>query len=316
MATIGSDIKAAKQYLEQNDVIGFPTETVYGLAGNALNEAAILKIFEVKNRPKFDPLIVHTHSVETLDAYVLQIPDVLKACMDVFWPGPLTVLLDKKSCIPDLITSGLSRVAVRIPNHSLAIELLQSIDFPLAAPSANPFGYVSPTSALHVDTQLGNQIPYILNGGNCKVGVESTIIGIENNKVVVYRKGGVSIEQLEEITGTVQVNEHSSSNPQAPGMLKSHYAPNKQLVLLQPNVFLTKSENVGYLGFNQHQISIPQKYQLLLSDTGNLQEAAHNLFDYLRKIDTWDIDTIYVSLVPEMGIGRAINDRLRRACAK
>ena len=168
---IGTEIEKARELLLQNEVVAIPTETVYGLAGNALNEIAVSKIFEAKNRPHFDPLIVHVSSVSEVSNYVEKIPELAFNLMENFWPGALTVLLPKKTCIPDLTTSGLNEVGIRIPNHPITLELLKSLPFPLAAPSANPFGYISPTRAQHVSDQLGDKISYILNGGTCSVGI-------------------------------------------------------------------------------------------------------------------------------------------------
>src|SRR6187551_607280 len=181
MAEIGKDIEKVKWILEQGDLVAIPTETVYGLAGNALNVAAITKIFDVKERPHFDPLIIHVPDIKGAEQYATEIQKPARALMEHFWPGPLTVLLKRKSIIPDLVTSGLDTVGVRCPKHELTQQLLSELSFPLAAPSANPFGYVSPTKPEHVDEQLGHKIKYILDGGDCKVGIESTIVGFEEN---------------------------------------------------------------------------------------------------------------------------------------
>ncbi len=314
MAIIGKDIERAIEVLKVGDVIGLPTETVYGLAGNAYNTEAITKIFTVKNRPTFDPLIVHTSSLERVNEFVKEIPVQAQLLAEHFMPGPLTLLLPKKDVISDLVTSGLETVAVRIPNHPLALELLQKLDFPLAAPSANPFGYISPTSAQHVANQLGDKIKYILEGGECKVGIESSIIGFFDGEIVILRKGGLAIEEIESIVGKVRIEEHSSSNPKAPGMLKSHYAPRTQL-LVAGESFLVEEEvfNIGYLGYDKYHPSIPHENQLLLSPSGNLNEAAKNLFAYMRLLDARGFEKIYTELLPEKGLGRAINDRIKRA---
>lgn len=312
MAEIGKEIDKAIKFLEEGNVIGIPTETVYGLAGNALNIDAVTKIFDVKNRPTFDPLIIHTNAFERIYDYVVTIPEKAIALAEKFMPGPLTLLLPKKSIIPDLVTSGLENVAVRIPKHELTLELLKTLDFPLAAPSANPFGYISPTTAQHVDNQLGTQIKYILDGGECKVGIESTIVGFFEEQTVVLRKGGLAIEEIEKIVGKVTVNEHSSSNPQAPGMLKSHYSPKKKMTLIDKETEIL-NKNVAFLGFQEFHSAIPTKNQLLLSESGDFKEAARNLFAFMRKLDALEVDEIYAELLPEKDLGRAINDRLRRA---
>ena len=316
MAIIGTDIHQAKTFLEQGNVVGIPTETVYGLAGNAFNIEAVTKIFEVKNRPTFDPLIVHTNSIERLSEFVQFIPEKAFLLAKKFMPGPLTMLLPKHSSISDLVTSGLDTVAVRIPNHPLTLELLRSLAFPLAAPSANPFGYISPTSAQHVVKQLGDKIPYILDGGECQIGLESTIVGFENEKVIVYRKGGLAIEDIVRIVGKVQVNSHSSSNPKAPGMLKSHYSPRKDLLIYRGENLGNNLGKIGYLAFHQYNAAIPRENQLILSESGDYKEAAKHLFAYMRKLDNMNIERIYVELLPEKDLGRAINDRLKRAAVK
>lgn len=315
MATIGKDLDLAADLLNKNEVIGIPTETVYGLAGNALNNEAITKIFSVKDRPFFDPLIVHTFAISQFEKYIASFPKKAKILAENFMPGPLTLLLPKKQSIPDLITAGLPNVAIRIPNHQLTLDLLQKLSFPLAAPSANPFGYVSPTSAQHVENQLGDKIKYILDGGPCGVGIESTIVGFENDKPIIYRKGGLAIESIEELVGKVIINEHSESNPAAPGMLKSHYSPKIQVEIWHENVEI-KNKKAGAIAFSNFIPNISEKKQLILSKSGDYEEAARNIFAHLRAAETLDIELLYVELLPEIGLGRAINDRLKRAAAE
>lgn len=327
---IGQDLNAARHWLVAGNVVGIPTETVYGLAGNALNEDAVLTIFRVKNRPAFDPLIVHTDSLDKIRTLVRELPPIVEQLARSCWPGPLTLLLPKRDHVPDLTTSGLDTVAVRIPNHPLTLALLASLDFPLAAPSANPFGYISPTTAQHVADQLGDQVPYILDGGPCSVGVESTIIGFDDNgQAVVYRLGGMALEQLAAITGPLRVqtstsNPHAQTQPQAPGMLTSHYAPRKPLTLLADGQLPSLSgtlpadrfgESVGALVFSATLPGIPVANQLVLAPTGDVLDAARNLFAYLRRLDTLPVTHLYAQLVPEEGLGRAVNDRLKRAAA-
>jgi L-threonylcarbamoyladenylate synthase len=316
MAIIGTNISIAKQLLEQSQVLGIPTETVYGLAGNCFDIEAVSKIFEVKNRPTFDPLIVHIGSVADLPKVVKTIPVKAQLLADAFMPGPLTLLLPKHDHIPDLVTAGMDTVAVRVPNHRLILSLLQSLDFPLAAPSANPFGYISPTSAQHVAAQLGDKIPYILDGGLCGVGIESTIVGFENDQVIIYRKGGLAIEAIQSIIGPVSIQAHSSSNPKAPGMLKSHYAPRKPLFIYDDQSEANFTNKTAFLGFDAYHPNITQNLQMILSFSGDFQEAAQNLFAMMRRLDELDVDQIFVELLPEKDLGRAINDRLRRASAR
>lgn len=316
LAIIGKSIQEAKKYLQKGQLVAIPTETVYGLAGNALDENSVLSIFEVKKRPSFDPLIVHTDSIQKLNQWVAQVPDQALKLGAAFWPGPLTLLLPKKPIVPDLVTSGLDTVAIRIPNHPLTLALLAELDFPLAAPSANPFGYISPTQAQHVEDQLGDKIPFILDGGECEVGVESTIIGFEGDVPVIYRLGGLPIEAIREVIGEVKLMAHSSSNPQAPGMLKSHYAPRKPfLIKTRDEMYDGPEEGVGYLFFQAPDVKISSDRVRVLSTSGDMEEAAHNLFAYLRALDSTDIHEIWAEMAPEHGLGRAINDRIRRASA-
>jgi L-threonylcarbamoyladenylate synthase len=315
MAEIGKDINKAKELLSAGELVAIPTETVYGLAANALDAAAVLKIFKVKQRPQFDPLIIHVSSIAQAQKYVQQIPDEAFALAQKFWPGPLTILLKKKNTVPDLVTSGLETVGLRCPNHALTKQLLEALDYPLAAPSANPFGYISPTTPQHVQDQLGEKILYILDGGPSSVGIESTIVGFENKTPVVYRMGGLSIELLEAELGQVKVQLHSTSNPKAPGQLKSHYAPSKKLIIGIIDDLRHKypEDSTSILSFSKNYNT---RYQVILSKSESMDEAAQNLFSGLRTLDKVPGDVILTELFPEVGIGRAINDRLRRAAVK
>ncbi len=308
---IGKDVSQAVALLQNGVTVAIPTETVYGLAANALNEEAVLKIFEVKNRPHFDPLIVHVAGKEHIEKYVTDIPEPAKKLMEAFMPGPVTLLLKKKTIIPDLVTSGLDTVAIRIPQHPLALELLRQLDFPLAAPSANPFGYISPTTAQHVYDQLQGKIPYILDGGATDVGVESTIVGFDKNAVIVYRLGGLAIHEIENLVGKVLININESSNPLAPGSLKSHYAPKKKLLFFPDTKPLEK--NIAVIAFDQFDKNYPEEKQVLLSPSGDLHEAARNLFSVMRQLDNGNAELIITVKFPEHGLGLAINDRLKRA---
>ncbi|MBK8367115.1 MAG: threonylcarbamoyl-AMP synthase [Bacteroidetes bacterium] len=317
MAEIGKNILTAKNYLEKEELVAIPTETVYGLAANALNPIAVAKIFEAKERPTFDPLIVHTHSLKEVQNFVTNIHPSLLKLAEAFWPGPLTLLLPKKEIIPSLVTSGLDRVGVRVPNHALTLELLAQLDFPLAAPSANPFGYISPTTAEHVEKQLGMRIPYILDGGSCTVGLESTIVGEENGEIIIYRLGGLSIDEIETIVGKVSVQLNQSSNPKAPGQLKSHYAPKKPVYIGNLNELQKQysDKKIGAIVFG-NDIKLNESILIKnLSSTKNYQEASANLFSFLRELDEADVAVIISELLPETGLGLAINDRLRRASA-
>jgi L-threonylcarbamoyladenylate synthase len=314
MAEIGTDLEKAVALLKQGELVAIPTETVYGLAGNALDSAVVAKIFAVKGRPEFDPLIVHVPSLLAAKEYVASIPNKAERLAQLFWPGPLTIVLSKKDdCIPALVTSGLPTVGLRCPDHTLTRKLLAQLPFPLAAPSANPFGYVSPTSPQHVDDQLGSKINYILDGGICTVGIESTIVGFENpDQPIIYRLGGLSQERIESVIGKVEVMLHSTSNPLAPGQLKSHYAPGKKMVIGSILELLQQfpAHSSGILSFTTDYHT---PYQRILSPGGNPEEAARNLFQFLRDFDQMPIDIILAEFLPEEGLGRAINDRLKRA---
>jgi len=312
---IGKDINKAIALLEAGELVAIPTETVYGLAGNALDTTAVTKIFVVKDRPYFDPLIVHVSSLQRAEQFVRSIPEKARILSTLFWPGPLTILLNKKQIVPDLVTAGLDTVGIRCPRHPLTLELLQKINFPLAAPSANPFGYVSPTRPEHVSEQLGDRISYILDGGPCPVGIESTIVGFEEDQTIVYRLGGLSLESIEDAIGSASVQGHSAANPKAPGQLNSHYAPRKRLVLgTFPQLFKTYGQvQVGTLSFRTLFQEVEKRNQIVLSPSGNLEEAARNLFSGLRELDKMEVSVILAEEVPDIGIGKAINDRLRRA---
>lgn len=307
----GSDIGIAAKLLREGRLVAIPTETVYGLAADAMNEDAVLDIFRVKNRPFFDPLIVHTHSVAEAHRYSSSVSPGLARLMERFMPGPFTVLLPKKEEIPDLVTSGLVRAAFRVPAHPAAMELLQQLSFPLAAPSANPFGYISPTTAAHVYDQLKGLIPYILDGGACRIGIESTIAGEESGQIIIYRLGGLSIEEIEEVAGPVHFAGKEKGTP-SPGMLASHYAPRKPLFLGDLESLLKT-----HGGQRTAVLSFSKKYAdgFILSETGSLDEAAKRLFTGLRLLDGTNADVILAEMVPDTGLGRAINDRLRRAAA-
>lgn len=318
MKNIGTDIAHAIALLQQGDLVAIPTETVYGLAGNALNEATVASIFEVKNRPTFDPLILHIADWRQAERWVLDIPEKAEALAKAFLPGPLTLLLPKRPIISDLVTAGSPLVAIRVPAHPMARKVLEALDFPLAAPSANPFGYVSPTTAEHVAQQLGGKIPYILDGGPCQVGLESTIVGFESNFPVIFRKGGISIEAIEEVIGRVTVQELSTSKPSAPGMLLSHYAPGTPLLLgnLPELAAQYSGQKIGVLAFREMLPGLPADQQVVLSAKGDFAEAAQHLFAGLRYLDGLNLTVILAELLPEVQLGRAINDRLRRAAAK
>jgi L-threonylcarbamoyladenylate synthase len=316
VAEAGKNIDRAANALLQGKLVAIPTETVYGLAANALDEKAVLSVFEAKQRPFFDPLIIHLPSMEAVKRYAILNDERLIKLATTFWPGPLTLLLPKKEIIPPIVTSGLERVAVRVPQHPLSLQLLEKINVPLAAPSANPFGYVSPTTAEHVNKQLGGKVDYILDGGPSSVGLESTIIGIEDNTVCIYRLGGLVLEEIEEVVGKLELRINNSSDPKAPGQLKNHYAPKKPLYLVgNPAELIDKNpdKKITVLTFGDKSYPGSGMQLLNLSKTRDLKEAALNLFSYLRLADENDTDMVICEKLPDEGLGKAINDRLRRA---
>jgi L-threonylcarbamoyladenylate synthase len=318
MAEIGTDIFAAINHLENGNLVAIPTETVYGLAANAFDNEAVAKIFTAKNRPSFDPLIVHTSSFDRVSSFTKEINDNTYKLAESFCPGPVTFILKKTETIPDLVTSGHSTVGVRIPRHPLTQTLLESLEFPVAAPSANPFGYVSPTTAEHVNQQLGDKLPYILDGGPSTVGVESTIIDASEDQVEILRLGGLTLEEIEEVLGRkVDLIKTSSSNPNAPGMLFSHYSPGIPLTLGPIDwESLEKSSNTfGVLTFGKQNNLPKNALEFCLSKSKNVNEAAANLFRGLRYFVGTEVRNIYAEKLPDEGLGRAINDRLTRAAA-
>jgi L-threonylcarbamoyladenylate synthase len=313
---IGKQVDRAVALLSAGELVSIPTETVYGLAANALNPTAVFNIFKVKKRPTFDPLIVHIPKVDVLDFYAHSVPRLAYDLAMAFWPGPLTLILPRKSIIPDLVSSGLDTVGLRQPSHPLTLELLNQLDFPLAAPSANPFGYISPTSAQHVFDQLQELLPYILDGGPCRVGVESTIVGFEGDEVFIYRLGGLTLEEIRKIAPHCQLKLNTSSNPVAPGMLKSHYAPQHPFHIgdIRKLLVLFAGKRIGVLSLEKNYSDNEDvKVNEILSKNGNLDEAAVKLFSAMRVLDASSIDVIIGELVPDEGMGRAINDRLNRA---
>jgi L-threonylcarbamoyladenylate synthase len=318
---VGTDIEIAAKFLTEGELVAIPTETVYGLAANAFDADAVTKIYHAKNRPSFNPLIIHTNSLQRLAEWGLHIPAPMLQLAEHFSPGPLTYVIPKSEIIPDIVTAGTPAVAVRIPRHPLTLELLSKLNFPLAAPSANPSGFVSPTNAWHVNEQMGDKVKYIINGGNCEVGVESTIISFLENPPAILRYGGISIEQIEAIIGkvtdkpSVSGDEITTDNPVAPGQLARHYATKHRLIFGNPKKYFNyfEPERTAVITFSSVYVEVPAKNQIVLSQERNLDEAAKNLFAAMRTIDTLDVDIILAEEFPDKGLGRAINDRLKRA---
>ena len=308
----GVNLAYAKELLDSGQIIGIPTETVYGLAANGFDPDAIIRIFDAKKRPYFDPLILHIGQADQLQLVAKKVPqDALKLAQR-FWPGPLTIILEKSDRIPDLVSSGLPTVGIRIPRHPITLDLLGMLDYPLAAPSANPFGYISPTSAGHVLRQLGDLIPYVIDGGMCSVGVESTIVDLSGDQPVMRRLGAVTNQSISEALGKPVLEDfRGGSNPAAPGLLAGHYAPRKPLYFGDIEALLDKfgTQKVAVLGYTQ-TYGYPG---IALSPGGSINEAARNLFAAMRKLDESNYEIILAETMPHKGIGRAMNDRLQRA---
>lgn len=319
MSLISNSIKKAVALLDQDQVIGIPTETVYGLAGNIHSPEAIHRIFSIKQRPLFNPLIIHIKSVDDLDEIARDIPKKALMLAAAFWPGPLTLVLKKQASILDLVTGGKDTVAVRVPNHPLILDLLGQLNYPLAAPSANPFGCISPTEAGHVANYFKEVLPMVLDGGVCNRGIESTIIGFENDEPILYRHGSLATEDIEAIVGPLKIITNNNTAPVAPGMLSRHYAPVTNTVLSTniPEMLQTISDlKIGVLVF-QNEINDPKiKGQEVLSPAGSLVEAASQLYAALHRLDKGNYDLIIVERFPDIGLGKTINDRLQRATKK
>ena len=319
MCSVGTDVAHAAQLLREGNVVAFATETVYGLGADAFNSHAVARVFEVKNRPRFDPLIVHIPDRSWLSRLTDRVSDDAEKLIDRFWPGPLTVVFPKTDAVGDLVTSGLPTVAVRIPDHPQALDLIAAANTPIAAPSANPFGRLSPTRSEHVAEQLGDRIDYILDGGPCRVGVESTVVQIDEHGVNILRHGGITVEQIEDVIGSV-VNEKTVLARGAvvsPGMLPQHYAPSTPLEVVDDLTALATNESrVGLLSLQPVEDSSGFAAIEVLSPNGDLTEAAANFFSALRRLDATDVNLIIVKPFPETGLGRALNDRIRRASAR
>ncbi|MEN8900267.1 MAG: L-threonylcarbamoyladenylate synthase [Nonlabens sp.] len=316
MTLVSKDLLKASEILNREELVAIPTETVYGLAGNIYSDTAIKKIFEMKKRPFFNPLIVHIHSVEQVKDLAVDFPEKAQQLAKVFWPGSLTLILPKNDTVPDLITAGNNTVGIRMPDHALTLELLKNLPFPLAAPSANPFTYISPTKAQHVKNYFDGKLEMVLDGGNCANGIESTIVGFENDEPVVYRLGSISTEEIEKVIGNVSVRNNKEQAPNAPGMLEKHYSPRTKTYLVQDITDFIKQhpeKKIGLLLHSTNHKNFNVSNVIYLTKTGNLKEAASNLYSAMHKMDQLDLDMIIAQRLPNYDLGQSINDRLERA---
>ncbi len=306
----------AAQTIREGGLVSFPTETVYGLGANALDAAAVAGIFEIKGRPRFDPLIVHIASSEGLSQLVIAVPSPARELIRRFWPGPLSLVLPKRPVVPDIVTAGLAQVAVRCPAHDVARALIEAAGVPIAAPSANRFGCVSPTTADHVREQFGDQLEIVLDAGPCDIGVESTVVSFVEPQPMLLRPGGVTLEEIERVVGPVSIAPTDDVQPVSPGQLSRHYAPSTPLVVSDQQLTLPPSKRYGLLTFQPADDGERFAAIEVLSPSGSMREAASNLFAALRRLDAANLDGIVARPVPEVGLGRAIMDRLRRAAAR
>jgi len=307
-------IERAVAVLSAGGVIAFPTETVYGLGADTFNPYAVAKIFEIKRRPRFDPLIVHICNKNSVLDIVENVPSLAARIADRFWPGPLTIILKKQNRIPDIVTAGLPTVGVRMPSHPVAHELIKALGRPIAAPSANPFGYISPTKVTHVVKSFKDNVPVVLDGGDSQFGIESTIISIHDDKVIVHRHGAIPIEEIRAMGISIE-EKKGNDMCEAPGELPYHYAPIKPLVIVN-SIEEVLVQDSSFLGFIERKKKPASRYIRYLTQDGDLREAAANFFSHLIDLDKEDVDIIYAERIPENGLGRAMMDRLKKAARK
>ncbi|WP_096185884.1 L-threonylcarbamoyladenylate synthase [Evansella halocellulosilytica] len=318
-------IQQAAQALKRNEVVAFPTETVYGLGGNALSDIAIDHIFQAKGRPSDNPLIVHISNREQLIEYVDKVPERAEKLIEAFWPGPITVVLQHSKKLSTKVTANLPTVGIRMPDHPVALALIEAAGLPLAAPSANTSGKPSPTSANHVEKDLNGKISGIVDGGETGVGLESTVVDCSNDEVVILRPGGVTKEQIEEVIGPVKVDPalfDQETAPRSPGMKYTHYAPSSPLVLVEGSqTFFTKKVNdakregkkVGAMITEESQGLSQADYEVITGSRKDLSSVAHSLYRSLRAFDDCELDIIFAEIYSENEIGSAIMNRLRKA---
>jgi L-threonylcarbamoyladenylate synthase len=327
------NLRRAADIIAGGGLVAFPTETVYGLGADAFNARAVARVFEAKARPSFDPLIVHVFSVEHVERVARGLNAKARALAETLWPGPLTLVLPKLEAVPDIVTSGLPTVAVRLPDHPVAREIIRLSGSAVAAPSANPFGYLSPTRAEHVARMLGDEVDMIIDGGDCQVGVESTVVDMTVDPPRILRPGGTPAETIEAVIGPVERRAEARGRPSGmkpdrglagPGLLENHYAPRIPLRLVEAGgldsahpsgaaaaiVFdASRREALGQGRGRFAQIRV-------LSASGDLLEAAAALFAALHELDQGGFDEIWAERVPDQGLGSAINDRLYKASRK
>jgi L-threonylcarbamoyladenylate synthase len=309
-------VAAGAQALQEGKLVAFPTETVYGLGADALDEIAAAEIFIAKQRPLIDPLIVHVHDPKQVEQLTSSIPDTAVKLMDAFWPGPLTLVFTKSDAVPDIVTAGGPTVALRMPKHPLALELLKQAGTPVAAPSANVFGKTSPTTAKHVAEQLEGKYEVLIDGGACRVGVESTVLTLVGDKPLILRPGGITKEEIEQVIGPVSDrSELPEDHMASPGLLPSHYAPATPMVLTDTPLKFCNDEHAAIILCKPTESTYTGSV-FVLSPDGDLKSAAAMLYQTLRLVDGMHFDLIVAERFPDKGIGVAANDRMTRAAAK
>lgn len=306
------NIKLASEKIKSGGLVAFPTETVYGLGADGLNPIAVAKIFEAKKRPAFNPLILHIEDKSWLRKLSSVQSEKVEQLINKFWPGPLTLVLPKTELVPDIVTSGNPTVALRMPNHPVALQLIEMSERPIAAPSANQFGHLSPTEASHVAKYLGDKVDMILDGGKSAVGVESTILQLHENEFYLLRHGGLSKEEIENEIGEIKIGIVNESKPNSPGQLPFHYSPHTPLKFFNKK-FLDNSKKIGAIFFKEINSDFSFTNVKILSPRADLREAAANLFSFLHTLEKENLDLILVEQIEETGLGRAIMDRLRKA---
>jgi L-threonylcarbamoyladenylate synthase len=332
LSTSESDLRRAGKALAEGLLVAIPTETVYGLGANAFDERAVARVFEAKARPNFDPLIVHIASLDTVEQVATVPSEKARRLMKALWPGPLTLIMPKRPEIPGIVSAGLSTVAVRFPSNEVAQAVIRYSGVPVAAPSANPFGYLSPSTARHVADFLGDKVDFIVDGGPCAIGVESTVLDVTQEPPRVLRPGGMPVESIEAVIGPVAIGVKVAADadgapaPQSPGQLKSHYAPHTPLYLLPEGRILDSEprgravalvfSSEGERALRGSPLSRRFSEIRVLSPSGDFLEASAALFSILHVLDLEGLDEIWAERLPERGLGRAVNDRLYKASEK
>lgn len=313
-----SGLEACASHLRNDELVAVPTETVYGLAGNALSIKAVRKIFDVKGRPLIDPLITHYKSADEAFSHV-QESELAEKLASEFWPGPLTMVLEKLPTIPDLVTAGLQSAAIRVPSQPLMRALLHKLDFPLAAPSANPFGYVSPTRPEHVSRTLGSEIAAILDGGSCQHGIESTVLDLrDRGRIQILRPGPICAEKIESLLGlkiSCSLGGSSEKAQASPGQLSKHYSPKTQIYVVAHGQLVLSPVPGEAIIANKRPVGSERENVFWLSENGDLKEVARNFFDLVQKLDHMPYTRLSIEMLPQEGLGIALNDRLQRAAA-